>query len=286
MGSFFVLILVMAIVAAFVHDANKAPKKAPVHTVDNNYHEVFIPAPDVHNCLVYHGSTLNLEELGIENILLKHQPYYRKLAPELQVRFATRVRSFIQRKHFIIHSDGGYKEMPVLTSAAAVQLTFGLNKYQLPHFEYIRIHIEEYFADNSLRVLAGHVQGNTITLAWNQFLKDFATEHNGVNVGLHEMAHALYFQHAVADMVKPKAFITHFNEIMEEGAEVYELRKESNELYSSYAYTNLQEFWAESVEIFFERPEDMTRCFPEIYETLKELLNQDPLNAYWPLVEA
>ena len=51
-----------------------------------------------------------------------------------------------------------------------------------------------------------------------------------------------------------------------------------NDLYSDYALRNFQEFWAESVEIFFEKPVEMESHYPQLYQTMKGLLNQDPIN--------
>ena len=52
-----------------------------------------------------------------------------------------------------------------------------------------------------------------------------------------------------------------------------------------YAETNLQEFWAESVELFFEKPFDFNSHYPNVYKALKLLLNQDPLNKTFPVIE-
>ena len=41
---------------------------------------------------------------------------------------------------------------------------------------------------------------------------------------------------------------------------------------------NYQEFWAESIEVFFENPAKMMKVFPELYDALGKVLNQDPLN--------
>src|SRR5438045_9555206 len=44
-----------------------------------------------------------------------------------------------------------------------------------------------------------------------------------------------------------------------------------------YAFTNLQEFWAVSVEAFFENPSGLKQSLPQLYGTLCDILNQDPL---------
>ncbi len=232
---------------------------------------------------IYEGGKLGLSHEEITNILVKHYPFYNRLWPTVQYRFQQRLFSFLHSKSFIIYSQDPFKEMPVLASAAAIHLTLGLDEYMLPWFKYICIHPEEYFANGTMHVLAGNVEGNIVTLAWNQLLKGIKDESDGVNVGLHEMAHALYYQQAVVENNKQQKFSSYFEKVMREGEEVYRLKDSQRILYTDYAYRNLQEFWAESVEIFFEKPADMLRCYPEIYQTIKALLKQDPLNKENPL---
>jgi len=174
--------------------------------------------------------------------------------------------------------------MPILLSAAAIQITFGLPKYKLRYFKYLQIHPKEYFAPNSFRVLAGNVQGNTITVAWNHFLDGLTKPEDGANVGLHEMAHALYFQHLIADVIKGIRFKKHFNGVMEEGAEVYTQKQQRIGLFTANAFKDLQEFWAESVELFFERPQALYTHYPDLYEDMVQLLQQDPRFPFHPLV--
>jgi MtfA peptidase len=237
---------------------------------------------------VYHGHDLTITDERYEKTLQKHSVYYRGLSPELKEIFLKRTKAFLRDKTFLIKSNDTFIEMPVLLSAAAVQLTFGLDKYQLPHYQYIRIFREEYFAsDDSLRVLAGHVYGNTITVSWNHFLDGFGEYTDGVNLGLHEMAHALYFQLAEADSGRCRKFIANFEAVMQEGKEaIRQIHTRPSELYKENAYRNLQEFWAESVELFFERPSELKRENNDIYEAMKEILNQDPLNNLYPLSDA
>jgi Mlc titration factor MtfA (ptsG expression regulator) len=57
-------------------------------------------------------------------------------------------------------------------------------------------------------------------------------------------------------------------------------------LYSDYAMRNFQEFWAESIEIFFQSPERLQNHYPDMYRLLCDLLCQDPLNYpnhYYPV---
>lgn len=234
--------------------------------------------------LVYEGRDLNIPAEQIEKILSRHSPYYRRLAPDLKEKFRDRTSKFLAAKTFLVKSNEAFVEMPVLLSATAVQLSFGLDDYLLPHYQYIRIHPEAYFAKGTLRVLAGHVYGNTITIAWDHFLDGFAEYDDGTNVGLHEMAHALYMQEMHLDPWRCNRFENCFNQVMAEGQEVYEMKhRDPSLLFSENAYKDLQEFWAESVELFFEKPSELRRENPELYEAVASLLKQDPASSMYPV---
>jgi Mlc titration factor MtfA (ptsG expression regulator) len=234
--------------------------------------------------LVYYGNQLKLADDEIAHILSRYHPYYINLEAELQNRFRKRLTEFMRQKIFVIHAKEGYKEMPVLTSAAAIQISFGLDKFMLPWFNIIQIHTEEYFDESFLKVLNGDVEGNTVTIAWNQFLKGNIDQSDGENVGIHEMAHALYYQNVVVEN-KEEVFKALFKEVLRQGEKIYELRSRQQLLFNDYAYKNLQEFWAESVEMFFEKPDSMQIAFNDLFIILKQLLRQNPLNKLNPLPE-
>ncbi|HEU4469602.1 MAG TPA: zinc-dependent peptidase, partial [Flavisolibacter sp.] len=203
---------------------------------------------------------------------------YRQLRAGEQQRFIQRLLQFMKEKNFIIKDDEGVKDMPVLTSAAAIQISFGLAAYTLPFYRYIRIYPEEYFADLSFRILTGNVQGNTITIAWNHLLKGYENASDGSNLALHEMAHALYIQKIVIEAGYSKAFSRTYHQLIEECKPAHQAEiKGLQNLYSDYAEQNLQEFWAESVELFFEKPAALHENYPAIFQAMVRLLNQDPV---------
>ncbi len=229
--------------------------------------------------LVYQGENLDFSEEVLRRVLLKHFPFYSKLIPPDQDKFLIRLRKFIKSKIFVIHDVKGYREMPILISSAAVQLSFGLNKFLMPHFTIIQIYPQEFIALEPMRVLIGNVSGNTINIAWKQFLEGYKNRFDNSNVGLHEMAHALYYQNFEAEEHIDKNFQHSFHHFMSLGDKVFEREKLLTiGLYSDYAMKNFQEFWAESIEIFFESPERLNMHYPDLYSMLCDLLCQDPLN--------
>lgn len=236
--------------------------------------------------IVYNGASNSIGLGEIEAMLEKRYPYYAALQPQLREKFLLRTQTFMCKKIFIIKNNEGYKEMPVLVSAAAIQLTFGLSDYLLPFYKYIRIYPSEYFGDGFFKVLAGNVKNNIITVAWNHFLKGTENLSDGSNVGLHEMSHALYFQKVIIDANYARRFCRNYDELLIACKEAHqtEITGRKN-LYSAYADTDLQEFWAESVEIFFEKPNELYLQYPSVYEAMKILLKQDPSNKINPLLE-
>jgi MtfA peptidase len=236
--------------------------------------------------IVFTGMHPSLSEPDISRILSRRFPYYNTLNLENKERFIKRLKTFIDSKTFIIKDDEGFKEMPVLVSAAAIELTFGLSDFLLPFYKYIRIYPEEYSGEhNFFTVLAGNVKANMITVAWNQFLKGYEDCADGTNVGLHEMSHALYFQKIEVEGNYAWRFFKQYDKLEEKCKEAHNLElKGSKDIYSDYAATDIQEFWAESIELFFEKPKQLNNTYPGVYSELMVLLNQDPLNPASPVL--
>lgn len=229
--------------------------------------------------LVYRGENLDFSEEVLRKVLVKHFPYFTKLVHPDQDKFINRLRKFIRSKIFVIHDVKGYREMPILLSAAAVQLTFGLPRYLMPHFTIIQIYPQEFIGMEPMRILIGNVSGNTINIAWKQFLEGYKNRDMRHNLGLHEMAHALYFQNFEADESRDPEFQQGFRHFTSLGDKIFEREKLlSVGLYSDYATKNFQEFWAESIEIFFQSPAQLATEYPDLYKILCDLLSQDPLN--------
>ena len=229
--------------------------------------------------LTYYGETLNFTDVELIAILNKRFPYYRVLSQLQKRKFTERLQVFIADKIFKIHDTKGYKEMPVLISAAAIQLTFGLDKYILPNFKYIHVYPEEFLGVHpSIRVLEGNVSGHAINLSWKHFLQGYEDTTDGQNVGLHELSHALYYQTFVVEENVDRNFRDTFDDFNNYGNKVFHQESQpENDLYSDYALKNFQEFWAESIEIFFEKPHQLKNKYPELYVALVDMLNQDPV---------
>lgn len=228
---------------------------------------------------VFHGDSLNFTDEQLAGILTKRFPYFLRLDSYRQKLFLQRLQDFIADKKFTIYGGTAYKEMPVLISAAAIQLTFGLQKYLLPYFSSIHVYPQEFLRiNNDICFLEGNVSGHTINLSWKHFLDGYKFPADGQNVGLHEMAHALYYQTFVTEENVDANFRDSYRYFEADADKAYQTERNMDDagLYSEYAEKNFQEFWAETVELFFEKPTALRTSYPRLFATMKQLLNQDP----------
>lgn len=260
---------------ATIQDAAQDPES--LYTIDS---------PDLHQKyshirskgLVYKGSEIEYPEDIMQGILTKYFPFYKSLETSDKGKFILRLRQFIAGKNFVIHDESGFREMPVLVSAAAVQLSFGLQKFMLPSFHTINIYPAEFIRTTpSITFLIGNVSNNCINISWAHFLSGFATPDNGENVGLHEMAHAYYYQNFATDIDGDEKFKSQYPDFDVCCNRAYlDETLSSQKFFTAYGLTNMQEFWAESVELFFEKPLAMQQHNQSLYYGMCTLLNLYP----------
>jgi MtfA peptidase len=218
------------------------------------------------------------KEVVFDNILHHYNPYYKSLRIEDRTRFMNRAIHFMGSKDFKYIDIQPEEMMPLLISGAAVQLTFGLNNYLLDYFKTIYVLRDNYRYGLYNMPFEGHVNEDGIYLSWNNFIKEYNDYADGQNVGLHELAHALTYVNFTVQDGMDRTFHDKFKNFSKIARPVFE-RMQSGEinLLDKYAATDYQEFWAVSVETFFERSEEFRKQLPELYFALCHLLNQDPL---------
>jgi MtfA peptidase len=212
--------------------------------------------------------------------LAAYNGYYRSLPAGLRQRFLQRVAWFIATKTFTAVNLPLDDKMPLLISAASVQITFGLDKYLLDFFDTIYIMQRNYTYGLYERPFEGHVNSNGIYLSWDNFLRGYEDYTDADNVGIHEMAHALAYVNFMAggNSGQDEAFIKRFYRFSEVARPIFnEMQNGKANLLNEYAAANYNEFWAVAVETFFEKPLHMKLDMPGLYEAICNLLNQDPM---------
>lgn len=211
-----------------------------------------------------------------EPFLLSRFPYYNLLSDKKKFRFLIRLHRFQKVKKFR-GGDGLIitEEMKVFTSASAVQLTLGLNYYTLEHFHTIIIYPGIFKAPLQDEWHKGHINlKGFIVLSWEHFKEGYETNADRLNLGLHEMAHALDLSRRIDSL---QHYFTYYYSKWLQVA-LLEFENISNERASflrSYAGVNIHEFFAVCVEYFFEDPVGFRSHLPDIYKHMCLLLKQD-----------
>jgi Mlc titration factor MtfA (ptsG expression regulator) len=212
--------------------------------------------------------------------LSANNSYYKSLSIPLRRRFVLRVMEFMKFKKFEYVDLSPDEKMPLLISAAAIQLTFGLDEYLFDFFDTIYVLQHDYRYGMYNTPFAGHVSHDGIYLSWDNFLRGFANDADGDNVGIHEMAHALAYVNFTADDNggEDDVFKARFEQFAQTAHPIFDdMQQGGQNMLDRYAATNYNEFWAVSVETFFEKSLLMKQEMPRLYNALCELLGQDPL---------
>ena len=209
-------------------------------------------------------------------------PYYHGLKPKHKEEFEGKLANFLASKTIIPRGglDKVSREMELLIGATAVMVTFGFRRINLQHFRKILLYPDNYYSTINRTYHQGEVNPRLgiIVLSWKNFLNGFVRPDDGVNLGIHEMAHALKLENQIRHN-KASSF---FNpEVWEEFKrlaviQVKEVQKGDIGIFRESAGANLHEFFAVALEVFFERPDEFRVKHPELYKTLVYLLQQDP----------
>ncbi len=217
-----------------------------------------------------------------EHILYNSFEYYKRLEPEEKKRFLVRTLEFMKHKSFSTRQDLVLtKEMKVLVSASAIQLSFGLDEYLFESFHQIILYPKAYFNQQTEKWHKGEVSlSGAIVLSWTSFQKGYSDPTDNYNLGLHEMAHALRFDKFRGEDYD-KFFAQYFDKWYVTAREEFQkLKRHEPSFFREYGGTNINEFFSVCVEYFFESPAAFKERLPEIYKQMCILLNQDPLQKF------
>jgi Mlc titration factor MtfA (ptsG expression regulator) len=211
--------------------------------------------------------------------IAKYVMAYQRLSSNDQQRFETIVSRFLHEKDWQGAGVEVKDEMKLMVSACAAQLLMGHPDLVLKHFERIIIYPDTYRSGRSGRMHQGEVRptSGVIMISWRDFIHGYSHTRDAHNVGLHEMAHALWFEDRISNaeqgFLHPELlqdWIDHAD------GEIERIRSGGSRLFRSYAGTNQAEFFAVAVEYFFEKAHEFQKELPELYSVLSAMLKQDP----------
>ena len=214
-------------------------------------------------------------------VVLKYFPFHASLPPQERERFERVTGRFLQDKEWQGAGIEIKEEMKVMISACAAQLLHGFDeRITLTHFDRIIVFPDAFHGHRKDRYHQGEVnpRAGVIKISWAHFLQGYTLSGDAHNVGLHEMAHALWFEDFIPNREDGFLDLTLLQDWKILGdQEMAAIRAGKPSLLRNYAATNQEEFFAVAVEYFFERSVAFKAELPELYAVLSGLLKQDPL---------
>ena len=133
----------------------------------------------------------------------------------------------------------------------------------------------------------GHVdfKHRVVCFSWEDVKTGFMIPDDAINVALHEMAHALEMENKFRVIFRE--FFDRTKWVNWERVAIQKLKKiraGENAFLKNYGGKNMREMFAVCVETFFEKPEDFKQRLPDLYQTMANLLHQDPTNKGNPII--
>ncbi|WP_228527718.1 zinc-dependent peptidase [Pararhodonellum marinum] len=253
-----------------------------IHRVNRNF--LF----ELYHWILVKLGVRKLQEEEIQ-ILHQHVPYFKGLSPAHQKEFKERLIYFLWTKQFIPRGNIQQvsTEMRILIGAVAVKVTFGLEGVSLKHFNKILIYPDDYYSTINETYHQGEVNPRlgVIVISWRNFLRGHLDTRDGVNLGIHEIAHALKLENRIhyngeSDFFHPKAWQEYVSLATKE---IEKIRSGEYTILRQSAGKNEHEFFAVALEAFFEIPDRLLAYNAELYKGIVLLLQQDPLKLsdYW-----
>ncbi len=214
--------------------------------------------------------------------LYQYFPILNKLTEADRLLFESRVQRFINMKTFVSRGSITISpEMKTIIAGSAIQITMGYPDVYFSHFRTIIIYPDVYYSKLTKHYHNGEVnQLGVIVLSWKNFMEGFRDPRDGVNLGYHEMAHALKLQDMIENddysFLDRDTMSTFEKEAFKEMQKV-KSNPEETFFFREYSAANLSEFFAVAIENFIERPNEFKTYNCNLYLLLAKILNFDLL---------
>ncbi|MFA6173198.1 MAG: M90 family metallopeptidase [Kiritimatiellales bacterium] len=227
-------------------------------------------------------------------VIQNNVSYFRLLTPEEQSELQSLIAVFIDEKSF--EGCGGLEmtdEIRVTIAAQACILLLHRETDDYPQLKSILVYPHPYHATGIRRgpgnlMMQGEEtrlgeswQTGAIVLAWDAVQGGAADVHDGHNVVYHEFAHQLDAEDGAVNgspALPHRSMYSAWARVL--GAEYEHLIQETHRRHRTvldeYGAQSPAEFFAVATETFFEKPVQLLRRHPALYEELRLFYNQNP----------
>jgi Mlc titration factor MtfA (ptsG expression regulator) len=217
---------------------------------------------------------------GWEPIVARRFPFAAKLGAEKRARFLLHLKVFAFDKDWA--GAAGLEvtdEMKVVVSGAAARLSRNLDLNLYDALRTIVIYPSHYKHPEGDSVVLGeaHRWGQVI-LSWDAVQSGLTNANDGHDTALHEFAHVLDASDGAFDGTPE----LHHHRDYHAWAKVFSQRyfalraRPDKNVLRPYGATNEAEFFAVATEAFFEKPLQLKRKAPDLYDELRRYYQVDP----------
>jgi Mlc titration factor MtfA (ptsG expression regulator) len=232
-------------------------------------------------------------------LIQRHVVIFHRLSPSDRVELLGHIQVFLAEKRF--EGCGGFEitdEVRVTIAAQACLLLLHRKTDYFPQLLTVLVYPSSYMVEER-RQIAEHIweEGNanrlgetgrrmgSLVLSWGAVKHGAADPSDGKNVVLHEFAHQLDFENDAVDGVPQLATREQqlaWTAVMRSEFASLRAADESGvpTLLNTYGATDPAEFFAVSVEAFFEQPHALRAHHPKLYAELRTYFQQDPVEFF------
>ena len=203
---------------------------------------------------------------------------YQSFSPEQRKRFLKRFAWFKSKKPFVFYGEIANKEeIKAYVTASAILMTLGLKNFRFQNsISRIIVYPSQYYSNIGKRHHIGEYNPAMKILVFSaeDLKQGFQIPNDNKNLGLHEVAHALFFENRKKSTWESRRFKVGLGKLEKLfSSKVFEKKLEGSSYFREYAKTSFMEFFAVLIESFFESPQDLKQEFPELHFYVKKMLN-------------
>lgn len=222
------------------------------------------------------------------DLLCRDFPLFAKLPDSIREELEGLMHVFIDEKSF--EACGGMEEvsdhMRYVIAAQACLLLVNRKHDYYRKLRSVLLYPSAYKAKNEhggedVRLGESWNSGSVI-LAWDSVVAGGRDDGDGHHVTLHEFAHQLDQVDGAADGVPELSTVGCYREwavVFSAAFERFQIKldKGKKTVIDPYGATNPAEFFAVLTETFYEKPAQLQKNYPKVYEQLKKYYRVDPL---------
>jgi Mlc titration factor MtfA (ptsG expression regulator) len=221
-------------------------------------------------------------------------PVFSRLSTDDQRELLGHARVLLEEKHFegaagLLMRD----EVRITIAAQAALLLLHRDTDYFPRLTSIIVYPGGYIAESKHaeggiwsegeESLLGHTQRDlrALVLSWDDAKAGAADPNDGHNLVMHEFAHQLDFEDGSTDgtpLLDSGAQVRAWAQVFGEELDALRRAADAGEatVLDPYGAEDPAEFFAVATETFFERPAELVRHHPRLYNELRRFYRQDP----------